>query len=98
MEHNVYFDGNVQSLSLQTTLGRATIGVITPGRYAFSTSTEERMVVTSGVLTVKLPAQNGKRCRRGRNSLLLPTKPSRLKRSRTRHISAIINRVYTDYN
>ncbi len=55
MNHNVYFDGKVQSLSLETTAGKATVGVITPGAYAFSTSTEERMVVTSGVLGVKLP-------------------------------------------
>ena len=55
MEHNVYFDGKVQSLSLETASGKATIGVITPGKYAFSTATEERMVVTSGILTVKLP-------------------------------------------
>ena len=55
MEHNIYFDGKVQSLSLQTATGKATVGVITPGRYTFSTSTEEHMVVTSGVLTMKLP-------------------------------------------
>ena len=55
MEHNVYFDGKVQSLSLETASGKATIGVITPGKYAFSTVTEERMVVTSGILNVKLP-------------------------------------------
>lgn len=60
MEHNTYFDGKVQSLSLETETGKATIGVITPGRYAFSTSTEERMVVTSGILTVKLPGREWK--------------------------------------
>jgi len=60
MEHNMYFDGKVQSLSLQTATGKATIGVITPGRYAFSTATEERMVVTSGILTVKLPGEEWK--------------------------------------
>ena len=70
MEHNVYFDGNVQSLSLQTTLGKATIGVITPGRYAFSTSTEERMVVTSGVLTVKLPGAEWKEMPAGKEFIV----------------------------
>jgi len=58
MKHNVYFEGKVQSLALETEEGSATVGVITPGRYAFSTSTEERMVVTSGVLMVKLPDEN----------------------------------------
>jgi len=55
MKHNVYFDGKVQSLSLETADGSATVGVITPGKYTFSTSTEEKMVITSGVLNVKLP-------------------------------------------
>src|SRR4030042_3568814 len=59
MKHNVYFDGKVQSLALETENGSATIGVITPGRYTFSTSTEERMVVTSGVLRAKLPEETG---------------------------------------
>jgi purine/pyrimidine-nucleoside phosphorylase len=54
MDHNVYFDGKVQSLSLETEHGRATVGVITPGKYTFSTSTQERMVLTSGGLTVTL--------------------------------------------
>jgi hypothetical protein len=54
MEHNVYFEGKVQSLTLETDQGRATVGVITPGKYTFSTSTQERMVVTSGKLNVKL--------------------------------------------
>jgi len=50
MDHNVYFEGKVQSLSLSTEQGRATVGVITPGKYAFKTSTQERMVVISGNL------------------------------------------------
>lgn len=60
MKHNVYFEGNVQSLSLNSVSGKATIGVITPGKYAFSTATEERMVITSGVLNVKLPGEDWK--------------------------------------
>jgi uncharacterized protein YaiE (UPF0345 family) len=55
MNHSVYFEGKVQSLSLQTDHGRATVGVITPGKYTFSTSSQERMVVTSGTLDVTLP-------------------------------------------
>ena len=55
MDHNVYFEGKVQSLTMETEQGRATVGVITPGKYTFSTSTQERMVVTSGTLAVTLP-------------------------------------------
>lgn len=60
MKHNVYFEGKVQSLELNTENGTATIGVITPGKYTFSTATEERMVITSGVLNVKLPEEDWK--------------------------------------
>ena len=55
MDHNVYFEGKVQSLTMETEQGRATVGVITPGKYTFSTSTQERMVVTSGILNITLP-------------------------------------------
>jgi purine/pyrimidine-nucleoside phosphorylase len=58
MKHNVYFEGKVQSLSLDTAEGRATVGVITPGKYGFATATEERMVITSGELKAKLPEQD----------------------------------------
>ena len=60
MKHNVYFEGKVQSLSLKSATGDATIGVITPGKYAFSTATEERMVITTGILNVKLPKEDWK--------------------------------------
>lgn len=72
MNHNVYFDGKVQSLSLETTAGRATIGVITPGTYAFSTSTEERMVVTSGILDVKLPGKEWQEMPSGKEFIVGP--------------------------
>lgn len=60
MKHNVYFEGMVQSLSVNTASGNATIGVITPGKYAFSTATVEKMVITSGTLNVKLPEEDWK--------------------------------------
>ena len=66
MKHNVYFDGKVQSLGLATAEGNATVGVISPGKFTFSTSSEERMIVTSGILKVKLPKQNWKTM--GRNA------------------------------
>jgi purine/pyrimidine-nucleoside phosphorylase len=58
MKHNVYFEGKVQSLSLDAEEGRATVGVITPGKYGFATATEERMVITSGKLKAKLPEKD----------------------------------------
>jgi purine/pyrimidine-nucleoside phosphorylase len=58
MKHNVYFEGKVQSLSLTTAEGAATVGVISPGKFTFSTSTEERMIITSGTLKVKLPGKD----------------------------------------
>lgn len=56
--HNVYFDGKVQSLGLETAKGRATLGVMKKGTYQFSTSSPEKMVVVAGVMNVKL--QDGK--------------------------------------
>ena len=55
MKHNSYFDGKVQSLAITTPEGRATVGVIEPGQYAFGTDTEEHMRVLVGVLKAKLP-------------------------------------------
>jgi purine/pyrimidine-nucleoside phosphorylase len=60
MKHNVYFDGKVQSIGLNTKDGNATVGVISKGRFTFSTSSEERMIITSGTLRVKLPDQDWK--------------------------------------
>ena len=54
IKHSSYFDGHVQSLALNTSLGRATVGVILPGNYKFGPNTQEPMVVVSGVLNVKL--------------------------------------------
>jgi len=54
VEHNVYFDGKVQSLGLQTDNGKATVGVMKKGAYTFSASAPERMKVISGILDVKL--------------------------------------------
>ncbi len=58
MKHNVYFEGKVQSLEIQTQRARATVGVIEPGKYTFSTSSEERMVIIEGTMKVKLAGQD----------------------------------------
>lgn len=52
--HNVYFEGRVQSLGLETEKGKATLGVMKKGSYTFSTSTPEVMVIISGIIKVKL--------------------------------------------
>ncbi|HET6488920.1 MAG TPA: pyrimidine/purine nucleoside phosphorylase [Syntrophales bacterium] len=52
---NEYFDGRVKSISLNTGDGPATVGVMAKGKYEFGTSTKEIMIVTTGVLNVKLP-------------------------------------------
>ena len=58
MKHNSYFGGQVQSLSLVVDGVPATVGVMEPGKYTFSTSSEEHMTVTAGELDVKLPGDS----------------------------------------
>lgn len=70
MTHNVYFDGKVQSLGFNAESGRGTVGVITEGRYSFSTDSEERVVIISGQLRVKLPGEAWKVVREGENYLV----------------------------
>lgn len=52
---NEYFNGNVKSLALENSEGKATIGVMAPGEYEFGTATVEIMKVITGKLTVQLP-------------------------------------------
>ena len=61
VSHNVYFEGKVQSLGLDTAKGKATLGVMKKGTYTFSTSSPEKMVVIAGVMDVKLPGEAFKR-------------------------------------
>ena len=65
MKHNIYFDGKVQSLGLDTEEGYATVGVITEGRYTFSAEYEEHVVIVSGQLRVRLPGREWKVVRTG---------------------------------
>ena len=58
MRHNVYFDGKVQSLGFACAGGAATVGVITPGQYAFTTDGAEQVVVLAGTLAVRLPGED----------------------------------------
>lgn len=55
---NAYFDGNVASIAFKGETLPATVGVMAPGDYEFSTSQHETMTVVSGALTVKLPGSD----------------------------------------
>jgi len=57
IKHNTYFDGKVQSLGINTAEGYATLGVMEPGAYTFSTSSEEHMIIVEGSMKVKLPGK-----------------------------------------
>jgi len=72
MKHAVYFDGNVQSLEVRTTDGRATVGVIEPGQYRFSTTSEEHIVVIEGSMRVMLPGRDWQDVRRSGPELVVP--------------------------
>jgi purine/pyrimidine-nucleoside phosphorylase len=65
MKHNIYFDGKVQSLGLNSEEGHATVGVITQGRYTFSTEAEERVVIITGQLRLKLRGEEWNVVRKG---------------------------------
>ena len=54
---NEYFEGKVKSIAFETSEGPATIGVMAGGEYEFGTSTVEFMTVTSGEMSVLLPAK-----------------------------------------
>ena len=58
LEVNEYFDGKVKSISLQTETLPATVGVMAPGDYEFSTSQKETITVVSGALNVMLPGSD----------------------------------------
>lgn len=59
VSHNVYFEGKVQSLGMETPEGKATLGVMKKGSYTFSASSPETMVVISGSMDIRLPGQDG---------------------------------------
>ena len=55
---NEYFDGKVKSIAFQGEKLPATVGVMAPGEYEFSTSQKEVMTVVSGALTIQLPGSD----------------------------------------
>lgn len=58
MKHKVYFDGAVQSIWFRVGDENASVGVIAPGSYSFSTDGAEQVVVLTGKLEVKLPGED----------------------------------------
>lgn len=52
---NEYFDGKAKSIAFQADALPATIGVISPGEYEFSTQQKETLTIVSGVMSVCLP-------------------------------------------
>jgi uncharacterized protein YaiE (UPF0345 family) len=60
MEHNVYFDGKIQSLGFQSDRGEATVGVVEPGTYAVPTDCVEQLTILSGRGRVKVSNQDWK--------------------------------------
>ena len=57
LEHNSYFEGQVQSVGYERNGRRATVGVVDAGEFHFGTEAPERMTVLSGELWAKLPGE-----------------------------------------
>jgi uncharacterized protein YaiE (UPF0345 family) len=57
LEHNLYFDGGVQSVGFERHGRRATVGVVDAGEFHFGTDAPERMTIVSGELWAKLPGE-----------------------------------------
>lgn len=55
---NSYFEGNVVSVAFNGIDGEATVGVMAPGEYEFSTSKKEYMKVISGNIKAMLPGES----------------------------------------
>ena len=54
IQHNAYFDSQVQSLASERHGRNFSVGIIAAGSYHFGTDAAERMTVISGMLTAKL--------------------------------------------
>lgn len=58
LQSNEYFSGKVKSIGFtSSSTGRASVGVMVEGEYAFSTAQPEEMTVISGALRVLLPGE-----------------------------------------
>ena len=52
---NEYFDGNVMSIAYESETNPASVGVMAPGNYVFSTAKKEKMTVITGALEIQIP-------------------------------------------
>ncbi len=52
---NEYFDGNVMSIAYESETNPASVGVMAPGEYIFSTAAKEKMTVITGALEIQMP-------------------------------------------
>ena len=54
LQHNSYFEGQVQSVGFERLGRRQSVGVIAAGSYHFGTDAAERMSVVGGALEVRI--------------------------------------------
>ena len=74
---NVYFDGKVNSRTIQFADGTTkTLGFMLPGDYAFNTDAAEVMEILSGELEVLLPGEKGWLAVQGGESFAVPASSS----------------------
>ena len=74
LQHNSYFDGQVQSLGFERNGRRATVGVIDVGEFHFGTDAAERVTIVSGELWAKLPGEGAFRAFPAGTSFEVPGK------------------------
>ena len=72
MEHNVYFDGKIQSLGFQSDKGEATVGVVEPRTYVMPTDCVEQLTILSGKGRYKFQGQDWKDVKNGDTFTLPP--------------------------
>ncbi|MBC8984750.1 pyrimidine/purine nucleoside phosphorylase [Pedobacter sp. N36a] len=76
VSHNVYFEGKVQSLGLETPTGKATVGVMKTGSYTFSASSPETMLVISGRMQVRFSGKDDQQQYEAQESFEVPAESS----------------------
>ena len=52
---NEYFEGKVISIAYESETNLASVGVMAPGSYVFSTAAKEKMTVITGALEIHMP-------------------------------------------
>lgn len=72
---NEYFDKKVCSIAFNNGI-RSTVGVMDLGDYTFGTKAEERMVVISGELNVKLPTEQEWKIYKAGEEFIVPANSS----------------------